>query len=150
MKKYKFGLRSLLNLKEQTEDLLKSRLSMEREKAREISHKITALESKKFSDINKFEKNLLQTSNFNNITSFYEYLNSVNKHIKAYEKSLQRVEFNILKIANELQQASKEKKVLDRLREKEFEDYKYDMRLEEYKEVDQKNSYDYYSSNLNQ
>jgi flagellar FliJ protein len=150
MKKYKFGLQPLLNLKEQTEDLLKTKLSHQRKLEREIEQNISEIELKKANDIKEFETSLSSTSNFYNVTSFYGYLDSLNKRIKDYELELTKIEYNIRKITKELQGASKEKKVLAKLKEKEFEEYKYEVNLEEYNENDQKNSYNYYSDNLNQ
>lgn len=147
MKKYNFELQSLLNIKEQKEDLLMNRLSIQQEKVESLRNMIIQLQRKRFNHIENFETNLKSNSNIYNITSFYTYLEKIDSNINDLESSLTKEKNKLKEILDELKVASKEKKVLEKLKEKDLNSYKKEITLEEYKQNDEHNSYIHYSDN---
>jgi flagellar FliJ protein len=135
MKKFQFKLQRLLDFKETREDLLLTELG--------IAQNNVAREAVKLSDITYERsicrerlKNELSTGNPDNILDNYRYLN----HIVS-EESLQRdrvkkaEEQKGLKTL-ELIDASKERKVLENLKERKNDEYKQEVESNEQKFLD--------------
>lgn len=147
MKKYNFELQSLLNIKEQKEDLLMNQLSVQQEKVESLKNMIIQLQKKRINHIDNFENNLKENSKIYNITSFYSYLEKVDSNISDLESVLTKEKNKLKIILDDLKVASKEKKVLEKLKEKDLNSYKREVTLEEYKQNDEHNSYIHYSDN---
>src|SRR6056297_1860126 len=147
MKKYNFELRSLLNIKEQKEDLLMNQLSVQRDQVESIENMILQIKNKRTNNIEEFEGNLKNNSKICQITSFYSYLEKIDSNIKELEFVLNKEQKKLNSIIDELKTASKEKKVLEKLKEKDFKSYKRDVTLNEYKQNDEHNSYVHFSEN---
>jgi flagellar FliJ protein len=149
MKKYNFELQSLLNVKEQKEDLLMNQLSTQRKHIQKLEDEISNLKNKRDNNIKEFENNIKKSSKIYEITSFYSYLEKLDANIKDLNKVLIKETKKLKEIINELKTASKEKKVLDKLKEKDFSSYKRELTIEENKLNDERNSYVHYSNNIN-
>lgn len=147
MKKYNFELQSLLNIKEQKEDLLMNQLSNQREQVESIKNMIIQLKKKRTNNIEEFEGNLKENSKIYQITSFYSYLEKIDSNIKELELVLDKEQKKLNNILDELKVASKEKKVLEKLKEKDFNSYKKEITLDEYKQNDEHNSYTHFAEN---
>lgn len=147
MKKYNFELQSLLNVKAQKEDLLMNQLSIQREQVDSIKNVIMQTKKKRINYIKDFEENLNNNSKIYQITSFYSFIEKIDSDIKQLEFVLKKEKKKLKKILNELKAASKEKKVLEKLKEKDFNSYKREITLDEYKQNDEHNSYIHYSEN---
>src|SRR6056297_258710 len=141
MKKYNFELQSLLNIKEQKEDLLMNQLSTQRNLIQDIKDNLLRLKDKRENDIKEFESSVKNNSNIYQITSFYSYLEKVDTNIKDLEQILLKENEKLNSIIENLKIASKEKKVLEKLREKNLNSYKRELILEENKLNDERNSY---------
>jgi len=148
MKKYNFELQSLLNVKEQKEDLLMNQLSTQKKRIQDIEAKISNLKNKREDNIKEFEIKVKGSSKIYEITSFYSYLEKLDASIKDLNKVLIKETKKLKEIINELKTASKEKKVLDKLKEKDFSSYKRELTIEENKLNDERNSYVHYSNNI--
>ncbi len=149
MKKYNFELQSLLNIKEQKEDLLMNQLSTQRNLIQDIKDNLLRLKDKRENDIKEFESSVKNNSNIYQITSFYSYLEKVDTNIKDLEQILLKENEKLNSIIENLKIASKEKKVLEKLREKNLNSYKRELILEENKLNDERNSYIHFSDNNN-
>ena len=143
MKKFKFSMESLLNLK----------LSLENKKKEELGHAITLLklekdklfqlENKRNNVIDLYKKGskdkifVLELKNYNN------YLLFIKKTIEEQLLIIKKAEINVEQKREEFINATKERKILDKLKEKHYENYLYEVKQEEQKIVDEIVSYNY-------
>ncbi len=143
MKKFKFSMESLLNLK----------LSLENKKKEELGHAITLLklekdklfqlENKRNDVIDLYKKGskdkifVLELKNYNN------YLLFIKKTIEEQLLIIKKAEINVEQKREEFINATKERKILDKLKEKHYENYLYEVKQEEQKIVDEIVSYNY-------
>lgn len=148
MKKYKFRLESLLKYRAQKEDLLMHQLSKCQKVVNLIQKNIHDLTKEKNDHIQEFENELHQSPKIHQITSFYSYLERVDVELIHLDEKLHQANIELERIIEKLKIANKDKKVLDKLKEKHFEEYKRDLNLEEYKTNDQRNSFNHYVENL--
>lgn len=135
MKKFQFKLQRLLDFKETREDLLLTELG--------IAQNDFARETVKLSDITSERsicreqlKEELSTGNPDNILDTYHYLNHI-----ASEESLQRDRVKKAEEQKDLKtfeliEASKQRKVLENLKEKKNDEYKQEIESDEQKFLD--------------
>ena len=140
MKRFKFNLQQLLELRETKEKevmnelaALVSKQNVERQKQESLQTSLSAEHSK-----------IVQKMRANNITSdeFMNYARFVvlsEMAIKSTGRSIDSYEPSISKVRVRLITASKEKKVVEKLREKKIEEFNYEMNREIVKENDDAN-----------
>jgi len=140
MKKFKFNLQQLLELREVKEkevmnelSALVSKQNVERQKQEDLQMSLSSEHSK-----------IVQKMRADNITSaeFLNYARFVvlsEMAIKSTGRSIDSYEPSISKVRVRLINASKEKKVVEKLREKRKEEFIYEMNREIVKESDDAN-----------
>ena len=140
MKKFKFNLQKLLELREAKErevmnelSALVSRQNVERQKQETLQMNLGAEHSK-----------ITQKMRLGNITSdevlnYARYVVLSEMAIKSTGRSIDSYEPSISKVRVRLINASKEKKVVEKLREKKIEEFNYAMNREIVKENDDAN-----------
>lgn len=146
MAKFIFKLESILSIKTKLEDQAKAEYGMEVMKLREEEHKLSLLNKRK----NGFEQQL-----FESLSDRLVLLS-----IKRLEDSVENLKYNIrLQIAviktqeervaqarKKLDNAMKERKIYEKLKEKAFEEFKAEINAQEQKEIDQLVSFRFQST----
>ncbi len=133
MKKYNFKLQTLLNIKEQMENSIKNELGAE------ITH---LNKEKKLLDSYIVKKDLYVKDsvdkntgiiNISQVILYNNYIKGLCQEIKDQKNCVQETQCNVEKIRERLIVTSKEKQILQKLDEKQFEDFKYNSIIEEQK-----------------
>lgn len=137
MKKFKFNLQGVLNFKEFKRDLLRQDLAR-------ILGKLEAEKDKLTYFIEEFERNKSQLTeellnNNNNKTIFYyqDYIVFLKNKIMDEKRIIEVMEEVVLKKRKEIENAEKEKKVVEKIKDRKFEKYESDMKMKEQKEMDE-------------
>ena len=137
MKKFRFKLEKLLDLRIAREKAIKTELAkllqiqnIEKTKQNELRQSISE------------RKNALRTKFMNKIFLYNEilmherFVDTANKAINIAEQKIQDMEPDIRNIRKKLIEASKEKKVIERLKEKQLTEFNYNYNREISKEND--------------
>ena len=125
MAKFIFKMEQLLNIKKQLEDSIKNDLAKtirEIERQKEI---LINLQSKKKQYIKDIKEQMLSGITVQKMKEFNAFIGSFDNKIIQQKKVLNEVEVAADKIRERLVQVVKEKKILEKLREKKLEEFKY-------------------------
>ncbi len=137
MKKFRFRLQKLLDIREVREKKIKNELAelvnlqnIERNKQNELQVKIA--------DRKKALRIMLGKNKFsyNEVMMYERFTDSANKAIIIAENKIRQIEPEILKVRERLVDASKEKKVVEKLKERNYNEYLYTVNREITKEND--------------
>ncbi len=140
MKKFKFKLQTLLDLREAREKEIKNELAallsiqnIERMKQEEYRRKI-ASEREKFA-------RTMREGRFSYAESmmFERFVEFGHRVIEVAQQKINGMEEEISKVRERLVEASREKKVVDKLRERKLREYQYELNREAAKETDEAN-----------
>jgi len=145
MAKFKFKLNSILKLNESIEDQKKNefrKAAMQLEIERE---KLKNLFIDKESSVISYQKAVKEHIDPIKSDMLVKYINLVNKRIDAQKIEVKKWEEILEEKRLELVEATKEKKKLEKLKEKQFEQYIIDEKREEQKITDEVVGYKVYS-----
>ena len=124
MKKFHFKLHKLLDIREAKEKQIKNELAelvniqnIERSKQLELQQKM--------SERKKILKELMEkkTFSYNDVMVYEHFTANANKAINIAESKIQQMEPAIQKVRERLIEASREKKVVEKLKEKKYKEY---------------------------
>lgn len=115
---FKFRLQKVLELKKQKEDVLKKELADLLTKKRELLHQKISLEKEKEKNLKALEQSLSTLFIIEEILAYFNFIEVLDKKIEEILKFLKILESQIFQVREKLIQASKEKKVLVKLKEK--------------------------------
>jgi flagellar protein FliJ len=140
MKKYKFKLYRLLDIRAAKEKQIKNELAelvniqnIERTKQLELRQKMA---EKKKALKATMEKKI---SSYNEVIMYERFTDNANKAINIAETKIQQMEPAIKKVRDRLIEASREKKVVEKLKERRYKEYLYKLNREIAKENDDMN-----------
>lgn len=140
MKKFKFRLQKLLDLRAAQEKAIKNELAelvhiqnIERNKQFEYRQKMA---TRKKILRERLEK---KTASYDDILTHERFTDSADKAIKIAEQKIQEMEPAIQEVRERLIEASKERKIVEKLKEKKYEEYLYNINREINKENDDMN-----------
>lgn len=140
MKKFKFKLQKLLDIREAFEKKIKNELAelvnlqnIERNKQVELQQRM--LERK------NVIRTLIQNKTFSygEVMMYEKFTDSASKAINIAEYKIKQMEPGIQRVREKLVEASREKKVVEKLKERQFKDYLYKLNREIAKENDDMN-----------
>lgn len=140
MKKFKFKLQKLLDIREAFEKKIKNELAelvnlqnIERNKQIELQQRM--LERK------NVIRTLIQNKTFSygEVMMYEKFTDSASKAINIAEYKIKQMEPGIQRVREKLVEASREKKVVEKLKERQFKDYLYKLNREIAKENDDMN-----------
>ncbi|MFH0976134.1 MAG: flagellar export protein FliJ [Spirochaetota bacterium] len=140
MKKFKFKLHKLLDIREAMEKQIKNELAalvhvqnIERNKQFELQ--------KNMAERKKALRTMLEakTFSYNEVMMYERFTETANKAINIAEHKIQQMEPEIQKVRGRLIEASKQKKVVEKLKEKKFREFLYNFNREIAKENDDMN-----------
>ncbi len=137
MAKFIFKLESILSIKMKLEDQAKAEYGLEVMKLREEEHKLSLLEKRK----NGFEQQLFEALNDTLVVLIIKRLEdsveNLKYNIKIQIAVIKRQEERVAKAREKLDNAMKERKIYEKLKEKAFEEFKAEVNAQEQKEIDQ-------------
>ncbi len=140
MKKFRFRLQKLLNLREAQEKAVKNELAelvhiqnIEKTRQNELRQRIS--EEKKTLRAKMQDK----AFSYKEISIYERFKDATYKAINIAERKIQDMEPGIQRVRQKLVEASRERKVVEKLKERKFEEYMYELNREITKENDDMN-----------
>lgn len=137
MAKFIFKLESILSIKTKLEDQAKAEYGIEVMKLREEEHKLSLLERRK----SGFEQQLFEALNDRLVVLVIKRLEdsveNLKYNIKLQIAVIKRQEEMVARAREKLDNAMKERKIYEKLKEKAFEEFKAEINAQEQKEIDQ-------------
>ena len=144
MKRFEFKFETVLSLKKQIEQNIKNKLSNEIQILNEANSYLQNIIKKRQNLIAEFESSRQEQTNIYQILSYYDYLNVLDQRIELKKQEIAEINKRIAEIRLELLNAVKEKQILVKLEENEFDKYRNELKIEEQKTNDEINSYKFY------
>jgi flagellar FliJ protein len=138
---FKFRLETILNLKEQFEKNAKNELGIAIKKLEEEKLKLKKISDEIEINMKDFKKactGIIQRETIKELKSFIVYLNSVKER---QEENVKKEQENVDKVRDKLVEIMKERKVLEKLKEKEFHKYLKEEERKEQQRIDELVSY---------
>ncbi len=137
MAKFIFKMESILSIKTKLEDQAKAEYGMEMMRLREEEHKLVLLENRR----RGFEQQLLKAVNGRlvilSIRRLEDSVENLKYNIKLQIVVIRQQEERVAKARAKLDNAMKERKIYEKLKEKAFEQFKAELNAQEQKEIDQ-------------
>lgn len=137
MAKFIFKMESILSIKTKLEDQAKAEYGMEMMRLREEEHKLVLLENRR----RGFEQQLLEAVNGRlvilSIKRLEDSVENLKYNIKLQVVVIRQQEDRVAKARAKLDNAMKERKIYEKLKEKAFEEFKAEINAQEQKEIDQ-------------
>ncbi|MFG6348450.1 MAG: flagellar export protein FliJ [Lachnospiraceae bacterium] len=137
MAKFIFKMESILSVKTKLEDQAKAEYGIETMKLREEEHKLTLLENRK----SGFEQQLFEAVSDRlvilSIKRLEDSVENLKYNIKLQIIVIRKQEERVAQARAKLDNAMKERKIYEKLKEKAFEEFKAEVNAQEQKEIDQ-------------
>ncbi len=145
MAKYTYRLQSLINIKEKLEEQKKNELAVENNKLNQEKQVLTELYQEMSSTLDKQEKEQKQSINAIQLQLYINYTDKLKIEIKQQLDKVEKQEKKTEEVRLELLEYTKAKKSLEKLKEKDYENYLEEEKRAEQKLVDEIVSYKYNS-----
>ena len=140
MKKFQFRLQTLLDIRISKEHAIKAELAMLIAKQNEEIAMQEDYRKKVKEHYNKLSKKMRDgTFSYNEALMCERFAYNAQKAIDLSKKRVEQMQPEIDRVRQKLMQASKERKVVERLKEKKYEEYMYQFNREMGKELDDLN-----------
>lgn len=137
MAKFIFKMESILSVKTKLEDQAKAEYGIETMRLREEEHKLTLLENRK----RGFEQQLFEAVSDRlvilSIKRLEDSVENLKYNIKLQIIVIRKQEERVAQARAKLDNAMKERKIYEKLKEKAFEEFKAEVNAQEQKEIDQ-------------
>lgn len=147
MKKFIYPLQNVLNLKEKIESQEKALFRAAMEALRAEQDKLEHLEQRKSSYEEKLRESVSARLDLLTVKTNKEAVEIIKDKIKQQLGQVRKAERHLEVARNRLEEAMKERKTLEKLKEDAFEEYKKEYEVEERKEVDELISFRHKSEN---
>ena len=135
--KFVFNLQKLMDLRKKFEEMAKDEFKKKVKERIEVEEKIEQIDKKIDGFVNSFNNELtfsVSPMRFKQLIEYREYLKKERvKLIKLYQIKLREEE----SAREDYLEAKKEKDILDKLKQRKLENYNYEMKLSEIKELDE-------------
>lgn len=132
---FNFRLEKVLNYKKTLEDYKKSQYGIAQKKLFDEEDKLAKFN--KYKNIVKNEKNQTVTkTNIGNLAMYNNYINDLSRKIKLQERIVNKTRKDAEEAKEEMITAVKEKKIFEKLKEQEYEEYLYQLKRDEEKQTD--------------
>ncbi|MBN2072710.1 MAG: flagellar export protein FliJ [Actinobacteria bacterium] len=136
-KKFKFNLQSVLNLREFKRDLLRQDLANIMVELNNEKVKLSCLVEEFERNRDRLMEELLNNDNSKTIFYYRDYLNFLEKKIADERRIVEILEEAVLKKRKEIGDAEKEKKVVEKIKERKLDRYESDMKSKLQKNADE-------------
>ncbi|HOV27377.1 MAG TPA: flagellar export protein FliJ [Pseudobacteroides sp.] len=143
MVKFKFRLQPLLNIKKQLEDSAKNELGKAVQKLEQEKEKGRVLLRHREKYINSLREKTSSVARVEELRNYTMYISSLAKKVEDQNKNIKEANDVVDKYREELIKIVKERKMLEKLREKKLNEYLIEMSKDEQKRMDEIVSYKY-------
>jgi len=146
MAKFIFKLQSVLNLRKQKEDSIKNELAVAIRKLEAERRKLFELENTLEDSVREFNEKAKKTT-VHELIEFNEYLSLLNSRIKSQKENVNNAAKYVDKVREELVKAMKDRKILEKLKDRQYEEFLLERKRLEQKTNDEIVSFNYNDSN---
>ncbi|KNF08814.1 flagellar export protein FliJ [Gottschalkia purinilytica] len=141
MVKFNFRLEKVLEYKQTVEDIKKSEYGKVKQQLETEKDKLEKIVSYKETMKRKRDELVQRKTTVNELKIYNSFLNDITTKIIAQSDVVERTEENVNIARDKLVESTKEKKILQNLKSRDFDIYQYDLKREEDKLNDQFVSY---------
>ena len=137
MAKFIFKMESILSVKEKLEEQVKAEYSIEIMKLRQEEEKLEELENRKNAYQTRLYEAVMDTLNISEIKILEDSVENIKYNIKLQLIVIANQQKNVDRAREKLDNAMKERKTYEKLKEKAFEEFKEQINAEEQKEINE-------------
>ena len=137
MVKFIFKMESILSVKEKLEEQAKAEYSIEIIKLRQEEEKLEELENRKNAYQTRLYEAVMDTLNISEIKILEDSVENIKYNIKLQLIVIANQQKNVDRAREKLDNAMKERKTYEKLKEKAFEEFKEQINAEEQKEINE-------------
>lgn len=137
MAKFIFKMESILSVKEKLEEQAKAEYSIEIIKLRQEEEKLEELENRKNVYQTRLYEAVMDTLNISEIKILEDSVENIKYNIKLQLIVIANQQKNVDRAREKLDNAMKERKTYEKLKEKAFEEFKEQINAEEQKEINE-------------
>jgi len=141
VKKFRYTLETVLNIKEQKQKIEKEKMAILISKYEVQKNKLIEILNKIEKMTKENEENKVLGISAMNLRQFNLYIESLYEKYNQQKATLKEIEEEIEKERQNLMEVSKEKEALESLKEKKYEEYKYQTLIEQNLMIDEQISY---------
>jgi flagellar FliJ protein len=145
MAKFKFQLQTLLNIRNQQEENLKNELGKAVQRLEKEKAELHRLNFSKDRLIMEFNEKSRKTT-VERLKEYNAYISVLSEKIKYQKENVNSASKNVDKVREELIKAVKDRKILDKLKEKKYDEYLIEENREELKSTDETASYKHFEN----
>jgi flagellar FliJ protein len=143
MAKFRFRLQPLLNIKIQLEDSAKNELGKAVHRLEEEKGKARTLVLNREKYISEFQEKTSSFIRIDELKGYSLYISKLAKNIELQNKNVKEASDNVDKYREDLIKIVKERKILEKLKEKKYNEYLSELGKDEQKRMDEIVSYKY-------
>lgn len=143
MKKFRYKMQSVLDIKEKLEEQEKSRYAAAQAKLNEEQEKLFELNARRAAYEQRLRESVGASLNVLTIRHNEDALETLKVFVRRQELMVQKAEQNVEAAMHRLREAMTERKTQEKLKENAFQSYLADLNAEERKEVDELVSFQY-------
>jgi flagellar FliJ protein len=136
MRRFRFGLQTVLQVRQTHETRLKQELAVQSRVLTEEYQKLAALQNRIVESENEVRAQKKTQVDMSLERAYHAYLQSLDKKIKSERETILRLEIELKRQQVELIKARKAVKVLEKLRERRLEEYQKNERRQDQKDSD--------------
>lgn len=137
---YNFKLEKVLNYKENIENVKKGEYGEVNSKLEKAQYKLTKYNIYRENLISE-KNNMIENTNIGSLKLYSDYLKSISNDIKKQEKLILDINIELKSAKEELMKAMQEKKTLEKLKEKNYNEFIQEVNKDEEKITDAINSF---------
>ncbi len=137
MAKFIFKMESILSVKEKLEEQAKAEYSIEIMKLRQEEEKLEELENRKNAYQTRLYEAVMDTLNISEIKILEDSVENIKYNIKLQLIVIANQQKSVDRAREKLDNAMKERKTYEKLKEKAFEEFKEQINAEEQKEINE-------------
>lgn len=137
MAKFIFKMESIFSVKEKLEEQAKAEYSIEIMKLRQEEEKLDELEKRKNAYQTRLYEAVMDTLNISEIKILEDSVENIKYNIKLQLIVIANQQKNVDRAREKLDNAMKERKTYEKLKEKAFEEFKEQINAEEQKEINE-------------
>ncbi|MCX7746998.1 MAG: flagellar export protein FliJ [Clostridia bacterium] len=141
--KFKFKLQPLLNVKIQIEDSLKNEFGKAMLKLEQEKERLSLLEYERKELIGTFNERSAQGVMVKELREYTAYISHMKEKMDLQKENINAAQRNVDKCREELIKASREREIIEKLKEKKYQEYLKEILKEEQKTNDEVVSYSY-------
>ena len=146
MAKFILKMAGILSIKEKLEEQAKVEYGLEIARLREEEERLRQMAIRKASYESRLKESLQDRLNVREIKGLENCVENIKYNMQLQRLAIKRQEAQVEKARQKLDEAMKERKTYEKLKEKAFEEYKLELAAQEQKEIDELVSFRYHSA----